>query len=95
MLAQAGGDDGEDQVVYRGGVRHVPRLQRLNPRSGGATLGADTSHLVVGATGKIGPHLIGQLAAMGARTIVAVSRCGGGLDGCRQRLSAVGATDLR
>ena len=93
VLAQAGGDDGEDQVVYRGGLRHVVRLQRLAPRPGGAVvLGADTSHLVVGATGKIGPHLIAQLAAMGARTIVAVSRCGGGRDGCRQRLSAVGAT---
>ena len=37
-------------------------------------LGADTSHLVVGATGHIGPHLIRQLADMGAKTIVAVSR---------------------
>ncbi len=35
---------------------------------------ADTSHLVIGATGNIGPHLIQQLADMGAKTIVAVSR---------------------
>ena len=34
----------------------------------------DTSHLVIGATGNIGPHLIRQLADMGAGTIVAVSR---------------------
>ena len=34
----------------------------------------DSSHLVIGATGHIGPHLIQQLADMGAGTIVAVSR---------------------
>jgi phthiocerol/phenolphthiocerol synthesis type-I polyketide synthase B len=55
-------------------------------------LDADSSHLVIGATGKIGPHLITQLARMGARTIVAVSRRGSGLDECRQRMSAHGAT---
>ena len=37
-------------------------------------LGTDTSQLVIGATGNIGPHLIRQLADMGAGTIVAVSR---------------------
>ena len=51
-------------------------------------LDPDSSQLVIGASGKIGPHLITQLARMGARTIVAVSRRGGGLDGCRQRLPA-------
>ena len=94
ILAEAAGSDGEDQVVYRGGVRHVPRLQRHAPQppTAGVVLDADSSHLVIGAGGKIGPHLITQLAEMGARTIVAVSRRGGGgLDGCRQRLSAAGA----
>ena len=38
------------------------------------TLNADTSQLVIGATGNIGPHLIRQLAQMGAKTIVTVSR---------------------
>ena len=33
VLAQAGAHDGEDQMVYRAGVRHVPRLQRHTPRS--------------------------------------------------------------
>jgi len=73
---------------------HVPRLQRLALQSltAGVVLDPDTSHLVIGASGKIGPHLITQLAAMGARTIVAVSRRGGRLGECHQRLSAVGAT---
>jgi phthiocerol/phenolphthiocerol synthesis type-I polyketide synthase B len=93
ILAEATSSDGEDQIVYRGAVRHVPRLQRQTPTPRpGMVLDPDGSHLVIGASGKIGPHLIEQLARMGARTIVAVSRRGGRLDGCRQRLSACGAT---
>ena len=87
-------DDGEDQVVYRAGVRHVPRLERRNPppRPAGV-LGDDTSHLVIGATGNIGPHLIRQLADMGAATIVAVSRNPGSrLDELAQRLASTGTT---
>ena len=77
-------------MVYRAGIRHVPRLQRHTPQSPttGAVLDPDSSQLVIGASGKIGPHLITQLAQMGARTIVAVSRHGGGLDQCRQQLPA-------
>ena len=37
-------------------------------------LAKDGSHLVIGATGHIGPYLIQQLADMGAGTVVAVSR---------------------
>jgi acyl transferase domain-containing protein len=75
LLDEISGTDGEDQVVYRGGVRHVPRLQRRTlPTESPVTLDADASQLVIGATGNIGPHLIGQLAQMGAKTIVAVSR---------------------
>jgi phthiocerol/phenolphthiocerol synthesis type-I polyketide synthase B len=78
LLAEAGADDAEDQVVYRAGVRHVPRLQRRRLAAAAqapeGVCGADTSHLVIGATGNIGPQLIGQLADMGAKTIVAVSR---------------------
>ena len=90
VLAEADAHDGEDQVVYRAGIRHVPRLQRHTPQSPttGVELDPDSSQLVIGASGKIGPHLITQLARMGARTIVAVSRHGGGLDQCRQQLPA-------
>jgi NAD(P)-dependent dehydrogenase (short-subunit alcohol dehydrogenase family)/acyl carrier protein len=56
-------------------MRHVPRLQRRAvPSQAPVTLDANTCQLVVGATGNIGPHLIRQLAQMGAKTIVAVSR---------------------
>ena len=92
VLAEAQADDGEDQAVYRAGVRYVPRLERSFPTSvNGAVLGADGSHLVVGATGNVGPHLIRQLAEMGAKTIIAVSRDPGDrLDELSERLAATG-----
>jgi len=94
VVAEAGGGDTEDQVCYRAGVRHVPRLVRRQPPSRQADrLGGGTSHLVVGATGHIGPYLIQQLVTMGARTIVAVSRNPGSrLAELRERVSAAGAT---
>lgn len=88
---EAAAGDGEDQVVYRAGERHVPRLKPAAPAAGGA-LSADGAHLVIGATGHIGPSLIRQLVAMGARTVVAVSRRPAGkLDELRRELAAVGA----
>ena len=56
-------------------------------------LEADTSHLVIGATGNVGPHLVRQLAEMGASTIVAVSRRGGSdLDALAAELAQSGTT---
>ena len=94
VLAEAQAGDGEDQVVYRAGTRHVPRLEHVAPWSAPTeVIGPDTSHLVIGATGHIGPHLIQQLADMGAGTIVAVSRNPGGrLNELAQRLSSAGTT---
>ncbi len=106
VLGEASATDGEDQVVYRRGVRHVPRLQkRALPAESPVRLGfdanQDASQLVIGATGNIGPHLIRQLAAMGAKTIVAVSRNPGerltalaqSLDGVNLVQVAADATD--
>ncbi|WP_156746835.1 beta-ketoacyl reductase, partial [Mycobacterium sp. E2733] len=93
VLTEAHSGDDEDQVVYRAGVRHVPRLRRRTPPSVSTVeLGNGVSHLVIGATGKIGPLLIQQLADMGAATIVAVSRDPGSrLDELAETLSAKGA----
>ncbi len=76
VVAEARSDAGEDQIVYRVGVRRVARLQRpsVPPAMSSEGLDQECSHLVVGATGNIGPHLIQQLADMGANTVVAVSR---------------------
>ncbi|ANI40101.1 putative beta-ketoacyl synthase [Mycolicibacterium vaccae 95051] len=95
LLAEAHAGDGEDQVVYRAGTRRVARLvHALPPAPDGAdSLDPDGAHLVVGATGNIGPGLIEQLAAMGARTVVAVSRNPGTrLDALTARLAASGTT---
>ncbi|MGX7696074.1 SDR family NAD(P)-dependent oxidoreductase [Gordonia polyisoprenivorans] len=105
LLDEIGADDHEDQVVYRAGTRHVPRL-RAGVRSpddvGGEPITGQT-HLVVGATGHIGPHLIAHLADRGAHTVVAVSRTPGtrldplvaelGDRGCRVVVVAADATD--
>ncbi|MFV4443537.1 phthiocerol type I polyketide synthase PpsB [Mycobacterium tuberculosis] len=93
VLTAAHGTDGEDQVVYRSGARHVPRLQRRTLPGKPVTLNADASQLVIGATGNIGPHLIRQLARMGAKTIVAMARKPGALHELTQCLAATG-TDL-
>ncbi|MGE2835898.1 SDR family NAD(P)-dependent oxidoreductase [Mycobacterium sp. SMC-4] len=99
VLAEAHVGDGEDQLVYRAGVRRVARLRHGLPSAvAGAgpvsqTLDPDKAHLVIGATGNIGPQLIEQLAAMGARTVVAVSRNPGSrLDDLTERMAAAGTT---
>jgi acyl transferase domain-containing protein/acyl carrier protein len=94
LLEEVDNSDGEDQVVYRRGARHVARLQRrMLPTESPVTLDADTSQLVIGATGNIGPHLIRQLAQMGAKTIVAVSRNPGSrLHELTQSLAEVGTS---
>ncbi|MDP7729209.1 MULTISPECIES: type I polyketide synthase [Mycobacterium] len=92
VLAAAELADGEDQVVYRSGVRHVPRLH-WRPQDAGTPalqLGGDTSQLVIGATGNIGPHLIRQLARMGATTVVAVARRPGALQQLADELRTAG-----
>jgi phthiocerol/phenolphthiocerol synthesis type-I polyketide synthase B len=86
---------GEDQIVYRAGIRRVARLRRptILPAMSTDGLDKDCSHLVVGATGNIGPHLIQQLADMGAGTVVAVSRNPGTrLDALAESLAAHGTT---
>ncbi|HET6737080.1 type I polyketide synthase [Mycobacterium sp.] len=97
VLSEAQGDDGEDQVVYRAGVRRVPRLQQGHPPPASPVeLDKDSSQLIIGATGNIGPHLIHQLADMGASTVVAVSRNPGSrLDELAHSLSAKGTTLVR
>ncbi|MDT5342291.1 MAG: phthiocerol/phenolphthiocerol synthesis type-I polyketide synthase [Mycobacterium sp.] len=94
VVDEAHAGDGEDQVVYRAGLRRVPRLQKSYPTSTSpAELDKGSSYLVVGATGNIGPHLIHQLADSGAGTIVAVSRNPGSrLDDVAAGLSSTGTT---
>ncbi|MGE0216905.1 SDR family NAD(P)-dependent oxidoreductase [Mycolicibacterium sp.] len=85
--------DRDDQAVYRAGERRVPRLApRPLPAVPLTRLESGTSHLVIGATGNVGPHLIRQLAEMGAGTVVAVSRRGTGLAELAAELAEAGTT---
>lgn len=87
------GTDRDDQVVYRSGLRRVPRLEpQPLPAVPLTRLESGTSHLVIGATGNVGPSLIRQLADMGASTIVAVSRRGTGLADLAAELTGSGTT---
>jgi phthiocerol/phenolphthiocerol synthesis type-I polyketide synthase B len=94
VVDEANSGDAEDQVVYRAGIRRVPRLQRgYPPPATSGEFDKDGSHLVIGATGNVGPLLVRQLADMGAATIVAVSRNPGSrLDELSASLSANGTT---
>ncbi|WP_264001137.1 KR domain-containing protein, partial [Mycobacterium pseudoshottsii] len=85
--------DRDDQVVYRAGERRVPRLEAAAlPAVAVSRLESGTSHLVVGATGNVGPSLIRQLAEMGASTVVAVSRRGTGLADLAAEVAPLGTT---
>ncbi|MDP0398898.1 type I polyketide synthase [Tsukamurella strandjordii] len=92
-------DETEDQVVYRAGVRHAPRLRPSSAHEMREVDGIDDgaidlagAHLVVGATGNLGPTLIRELVRLGARTVVAVSRNPGNrLDGLAAEIAEVGA----
>ena len=91
VLTEAQAAGGEDQILYRAGVRRVARLRRATAPAAPVRLDPDGSHLVVGATGNIGPQLISYLAGQGARTIVAVSRNPGSrLDELAEALSQRG-----
>jgi phthiocerol/phenolphthiocerol synthesis type-I polyketide synthase B len=94
VVDEAHSAEEEDQVVYRAGLRHVPRVRRGHPPSAApVTLDKDGCHLVIGATGNIGPHLIRQLVDMGAATVVGVSRNPGSrLDELATSLAATGST---
>ena len=94
VVDEAEAADEEDQVVYRAGLRRVPRLSKGYAQSAApAELSRDSSYLVIGATGNIGPHLIQQLSDSGAGTVVAVSRNPGSrLDELTTRLAPAGTT---
>ncbi len=93
VLNESNGGESEDQVLYRAGIRRVARLRHTTTPAAPVRLDPNGSHLVVGATGNIGPHLIGYLADQGATTIVAVSRNPGTrLDAVAEALSQRGIT---
>ncbi|MFC5751232.1 SDR family NAD(P)-dependent oxidoreductase [Actinomadura rugatobispora] len=67
----------EDQVCHRGEARLVPRLvPGTLPAGAPLAIDPDGCELVVGASGRVGPLVLRQLADLGARHLVALSRRG-------------------
>ena len=77
LLAEICQPDGEDQVAWRAGQRHVARLVRsgpLTPQPG--RLHADGTYLVTGGLGGLGLKVASWLAQQGARHLVLTGRRG-------------------
>jgi len=69
--------DGEDQLAYRSGARHVARLVRSAPAAAGpVTWHADGVYVITGGLGGLGLQVARGLVARGARHLVLVGRTG-------------------
>ena len=71
------GPDGEDQVAWRGGLRHVPRLSALEAAEQSGTpvrWRSDGAYLITGGLGAIGLRIAASMVARGARRIVLLGR---------------------
>jgi len=69
--------DGEDQLAFRNGTRHVARLvHRASPKTAPMRWRADARYLVTGGLGGLGLSLARWLVGQGARHIVLTSRRG-------------------
>ena len=79
LLEELGRGEGEDQVAWRSGVRHVARLARgpkVADEVAPLRLRAEGTYLVTGGQGGLGGPLLRYLVQAGAREIVVVSRRG-------------------
>ena len=82
LLRSFDGDDDEDQLAWRGGQRHVPRLVAAPPslpaapdgRQQAFALRADASYLVTGGFGGLGEPVASWLVEHGARHIALLGR---------------------
>jgi acyl transferase domain-containing protein len=68
------GSDGEDQVAFRGGVRHVPRLRRTTVDAGRPRWRPDATYLITGGLGDLGLAVARSMARDGARRLVLLGR---------------------
>jgi SAM-dependent methyltransferase/acyl carrier protein/NADP-dependent 3-hydroxy acid dehydrogenase YdfG len=77
LLAEICQPDGEDQLAWRGGQRHVARLVRtgpLTPQPG--RFRGDGTYLITGGLGGLGLKVASWLAQQGARHLVLTGRRG-------------------
>jgi myxalamid-type polyketide synthase MxaE and MxaD len=86
--------DGEEEVLLRGGERHVGRLTRcteLGPVKDDVRVREDASYLITGGLGGLGLSVARWLAGRGARHLVLVSRGGARTPEQKQALAALEA----
>jgi acyl transferase domain-containing protein/acyl carrier protein len=82
LMAEIRTEDKEDQVVWRRGVRHVPRLEpfvengSVQSRRKGFKIDPDASYLITGGSGALGLEVAQWLVAQGARYLVLTGRSG-------------------
>ncbi|HKV15593.1 MAG TPA: SDR family NAD(P)-dependent oxidoreductase, partial [Reyranella sp.] len=78
LVAELGRRDGEEQVAWRGGQRHVARLRR-RAWPGAApspSIRSDRSYVVTGGLGGLGLSVSGWLVEQGARHLLLLGRRG-------------------
>ncbi|WP_393071861.1 type I polyketide synthase [Streptomyces sp. LN704] len=93
LSAVLAGRDGEDQVAVRGSGTFLRRLERVPAGAAPATAPAwHGTVLLTGATGALGVHTAGWLAAQGAERVLAVSRSGAGTEGAARLKAALDGT---
>ena len=77
LVAQLLRGGNEDQVAYRSGRRHVPRLSPATPPSRRKVpIRADSAYLVTGGLGGLGLKIAAWLAQNGARELILTGRSG-------------------
>lgn len=76
LAAELTSGDGEDQIAYRGGRRHVARLARAAVPAGQGSLRSDATYLLSGGLGDLGLVLARGLVAAGARHLLLLARTG-------------------
>lgn len=68
-------NDGEDQIAWRDGARHVARILTLpKPDIGTVTLRPDVCYLVTGGLGGVGVEVAKWLVSRGARRLILANR---------------------
>nr|AQW44888.1 polyketide synthase [Corallococcus coralloides] len=78
LWGELSGPDGEDQVAFRGGIRHVARLVPAAPApvSTALSLRPDATYLITGGLGGLGLHVARWMVEKGARQLVLLGRRG-------------------
>ena len=96
LLRELASDDGEDQVAWRGGVRHVARLVRAAAGPEAALVVPPRSTvLVTGGLGALGLHVARLLARRGAAHLVLTGRRGLATPGAASAVAELGALGAR